>query len=117
MANKIISPPDEKILLILPNKLRIHKSIIQKSIYSFTLSYISDLIKKRTILTFLRYQNAHLLISLNSSKTSLHSIALKIPVPHYVIPSLVLCVLLDSTKDVQILLIIFSPPLIIKSNH
>ena len=53
-------------------KLRI-LSIIHKSIYSFTPSYISDLIKKRTILSSLRYQNAPLLISQNSSKTSLNA--------------------------------------------
>ena len=57
-------------------KLRI-LSIIHKSIYSFTPSYISDLIKKRTILSSLRYQNAPLLISQNSSKTSLNSRAFK----------------------------------------
>ena len=57
-------------------KLRI-LSIIHKSIYSFTPSYISDLIKKRTILSSLRYQNAPLLISLNSSKTFLNSRAFK----------------------------------------
>ena len=57
-------------------KLRI-LSIIHKSIYSFTPSYISDLIKKRTILSSLRYQNAPLLISQNSSKTSLNSRAVK----------------------------------------
>ena len=57
-------------------KLRI-LSIIHKSIYSFTPSYITDLIKKRTILPSLRYQNAPLLISQNSSKSSLHSRAFK----------------------------------------
>ena len=57
-------------------KLRI-LSILHKSIYSFTPSYISDLIKKRTILSSLRYQNAPLLISHNSSKTSLNSRAFK----------------------------------------
>ena len=39
--------------------------------------YYSDLIKKRTILSSLRYQNAPLLISQNSSKTSLNSRAFK----------------------------------------
>ena len=48
-------------------------SIIHKSIYYFTPSYISDIIKKRTILPSLRYQNAPLLISHNSSKTSINS--------------------------------------------
>ena len=43
-------------------KLRI-LSIIHKSIYYFTPSYISDLIKKRTILPSLRYQNVPLLSS------------------------------------------------------
>ena len=57
-------------------KLRI-LCIIHKSIYSFTPSYISDRIKKRTILSSLRYQNAPLLISQKSSKTSLHSRAFK----------------------------------------
>ena len=57
-------------------KLRI-LSIIHKSIYSFTPSYISDLIKKRTILSSLRYQNAPLLISRNYSKISLNSRAFK----------------------------------------
>ena len=52
-------------------------SIIHKSIYSFTPSYISDLIKKHTILPSLRYQNAPLRISQNSSKTSLNSRAFK----------------------------------------
>ena len=79
-------------------KLRI-LSIIHKSIYSFTPSYISDLIKKRTILSSLRYQNAPLLISQNSSKTSLNSRVLKIPVQPYGIPSLLPFVLLDPTKD------------------
>ena len=57
-------------------KLRI-LSIMYKLIYSFTPRYISDLIKKRTILSSLRYQNAPLLISHNSSKTSLNSRAFK----------------------------------------
>ena len=57
-------------------KLRII-SIIHKSIYSFTPSYISDLIKKRTILSSLRYQNAPLLISHNSSKSTLNARAFK----------------------------------------
>ena len=47
-------------------KLRI-LSIIHKSIYSFTPSYISDIIKKSKILPSLRYQNDHILISQNSS--------------------------------------------------
>ena len=57
-------------------KLRI-LSIIYISIYSFIPSYISDLIKKRTILSSLRYQNAPLLIFQNSSKISLNSRAFK----------------------------------------
>ena len=57
-------------------KLRV-LSIIHKSIYSFTPSYISDLIKKYTILPSLHYQNAPLLISQDSSKTSLNSRAFK----------------------------------------
>ena len=73
--------------------------IIYKSIYSFTPSYISDLIKKRTILTSLRYQNSPLLISHNSSKTSLISRSLTILVPPYGIPSLLPFVLLDPIKD------------------
>ena len=68
-------------------KLRI-LSIIHKSIYSFAPSYISDLIKKRTILSSLRYQNAPLLISQNSSKTSLNSRAFKNSVEPYGNPSL-----------------------------
>ena len=52
-------------------------SIIHKSIYSFTPSFISDLIKKRTILPSLRYKNAPLRILQNSSKTSLNSRAFK----------------------------------------
>ena len=57
-------------------KLRI-LSIIHKLIYSFSPSYISDIIKKRKILPHLRYQDAPLLISQNSSKTSLNSRAFK----------------------------------------
>ena len=57
-------------------KLRV-LSIIHKSIYSFTPRYISDLIKKLKILPFLGYQNTPLLISHNSSKTSLNSRAFK----------------------------------------
>ena len=78
-------------------KLRI-LSIIHKSIYSFTPSYISDLIKKRTILSSLRYQNAPLLISQNSSKTSLNSRVFKNSGPT-LWNSLLPFVLLDPTKD------------------
>ena len=76
-------------------KLRI-LSIIHKPIYSFTPSYISDLIKKRTIVSSLCYQNAPLLISQISSKSSLNSRAFK---NSYGIPSLLPFVLLDPTKD------------------
>ena len=79
-------------------KLRI-QSIIHKSIYSFTPGYISDIIKKRTILSSFHYQNAPLLFSQNFIKTSLNSRVLKIPVPPYVNPSLLPFVLLDPTKD------------------
>ena len=51
-------------------------SIIHKSIYSYNPSYISDLIKKRTILSFLLYKMlifTNLLIFQNCSKTTLHS--------------------------------------------
>ena len=72
-------------------------SIIHKSKYSFTPSYISDLIKKRTILPSLRYKNARLIISQNSSKTSQHYLTM--PVSTYGIPSFLPFVLLDPTKD------------------
>ena len=52
-------------------------SIIHKSIYSFTHSYISNLSTKRRILPYICYQNAPLLISHNSIKTSLNSIDFK----------------------------------------
>ena len=57
-------------------KLRI-LSIIHISIFSFTSAISPYLIKKRTILPSLRYQNAPLLISQNYSKTSLNSRAFK----------------------------------------
>ena len=55
-------------------KCKLHiLSIIHKSLYSFSPSYISDLIKNLTILPSLRYKNYPLLISQKSSKTSLNS--------------------------------------------
>ena len=58
-------------------KLRI-LFITHKSIYSFTHIYISDLIKKRTVLPYLR--SKILLISRNSSKTSLNTSNFRIQV-------------------------------------
>ena len=57
-------------------KLRVI-SIIYILIYSFTPIYMSDIIKKQKILPSLRYQNASLLISWNTSKTSLNSRSFK----------------------------------------
>ena len=79
-------------------KLRI-LSIIHKSIYSFTPSYISDLIKKRTILSFfvtkiLLYLSPRTLVKLPYILE-----LLKIPVQPYGIPSLLPFVLLYPTKD------------------
>ena len=75
-------------------KLRVI-SIIYILIYSFII-YMSDIIKKRKILPSLRYQNASLLISWNTSTTSLNSRSFKNS--GYGIPSLLPFVLLDPTQ-------------------
>ena len=95
-------------------KLRV-LSIIHKSIYYFTSYYISDLIKKRKILPSLGYQNTLLLISWNSSKTSLNSRAYKKSCPtlwNSLLP------IIRSIKSHKIFIfLLFSLPLITKSSN
>ena len=95
-------------------KLRV-LSIIQKSIHYFTPIYISGLIKK------VQYYNlfvTKILFSLSPGILIPYILEiLKISVPLYGITSLLPSVLLYLTKDVYILILPFSLPLITKSSN